>query len=174
MRFTGRAQRRSRECVAVVKTRRVPARRGSLKDAAVMSSCDDSKNNSTVNRGACALIVTSASPSSTRTSSAPTLSASGGRGGGCGSGEGSGFQGSDGRRVTVISVAPEIVITAVSTASTATANLLEALQKKAKKVSAPFDDVVVSSENHVTTEGVSSMQAPQQNSSAQVGGKLKI
>jgi len=172
---TGRGQRPSSECVAFVKTRRLPSRRGSLKDAAAMSSCDDSKNNTTMNRGACALIVTSASPSCTRTSSASTLSGSGSRGGGSGSAEGSGFRGSGGRRITVFTVAPQVLVTAASTASTATASLLAALQKKrAKKDSAPFDEVVMSAENHVATDGISSMQSQQQHRSTQVEGKLKI
>jgi hypothetical protein len=141
-----------------------------------MSSCDDSKNITTMNRGACALIVTSASPSSTRTSSASTLSGSGCRsGGGGGGGEESGRRGSGGRRVTVFTVAPQVLITAVSTASTATANLLEALQKKrTNKRSAPFDDVVMSAENHVAADDMSNMQARQQNRATQVEGKLKI
>ncbi|GFG39955.1 hypothetical protein Cfor_09012, partial [Coptotermes formosanus] len=167
--LTGRAQRRTSECVAIVKTRRVPSRRGSLKDAAVMSSCDDSKNTTTMNRGACALIMTSASSSSTRTSSASTLSGSGSRGSGSGSGEGSGFRRSGGKRVTVFTVAPQLLITAVSSTRTATANLLEALQKKrAKKGSAPFDDVVMSAENHVATDDKSNMQAQQQNHSTKI------
>lgn len=173
--LTGRGQRRSSECVAIVKTRRLPSRRGSLKDAAAMSSCDDSKNNATMNHGACALIVTSASPSSTRTSSASTLSGSGGRGGGSGSAEGSGFRGSGGRRITIFTVTPRVLVTAASTASTATASLLTALHKKGtKKNSAPFDEVVMSTENHVATDGVSSMQSQQQHRSTQVEGKLKI
>lgn len=172
---TGRPQRRSSECVTIVKTRRFHTHRGSLKDAAAMSSCDDSKNNTTMNRGACALIVTSASPSSTRTSSASTLSGSGGRGGGSGSAEGSGFRGSVGKRITVFTVAPQVLVTAASTASTATASLLEALQKKrTKKDSAPFDEVVMSAENHVATDGISSMLSQQQNRSTQIEGKLKI
>jgi len=172
---TGRGQRPSSECVAFVQTRRLPSRRGSLKDAAAMSSCDDSKNNTTMNRGSCALIVTSASPSSTRTSSASTLSGSGSRGGGSGSAEGSGFRGSAGRRITVFTVAPQVLVTAASTASTATASLLAALQRKsAKKDSAPFDEVVMSAENHVATDVISSMQSQQQHRSTQVEGKLKI
>jgi hypothetical protein len=128
-----------------------------------------------MNRGACALIVTSASPSSTRTSSASTLSGSGSRGGGSGSAEGSGFRGSGGRRITVFTVAPQVFVTAASTASTATASLLAALQKKrAKKDSARFDEVVMSAENHVATDGISSMQSQQQHRSTQVEGKLKI
>jgi hypothetical protein len=140
-----------------------------------MSSCDDSKNTTTMNRGACALIMTSASSSSTRTSSASTLSGSGSRGSGSGSGEGSGFRRSGGKRVTVFTVAPQLLITAVSSTRTATANLLEALQKKrAKKGSAPFDDVVMSAENHVATDDKSNMQAQQQNHSTKIEGKLKI
>jgi hypothetical protein len=62
----------------------------------------------------------------------------------------------------------------VSTASTATASLLAALQKKrTKKDSAPFDEVVMSAENHVSTDGISSMQSQQQRRSTQVEGKLK-
>lgn len=174
---TGRGQRPSSECVAFVKTRHLPSpsRRSSSKDAAAMSSCDDNKNNTTMNRGACALIVTSASPSSTRTSSASTLSGSGSRGGGSGSAEGSGFRGSGGRRITVFTVAPQVLVTAASTASTATASLLAALQKKrAKKDSAPFDQVVMSAENHVATDVISGMQSQQQHRPTQVEGKLKI
>jgi hypothetical protein len=120
--------------------------------------------------------VTSASPSSTRTSSASTLSGSGSRGGGSGSAEGSGFRGSGRRRITVFTVAPQVLVTAASTASSATASLLAALQKKRAKVdSAPFDEVVRSAENHVATDGIRSMQSQQQHhSTTQVEGKLKI
>lgn len=168
---TDRHQRRSSECVAIVKTRRVPSRRGSLKDAALMSSCDDSATNTAVNRGACALIVTSASasPPSMRTSSAPTLSGSGNRGGSSASGEGSGLRGSGGSPVTIFTVAPQFLVTAVSTASTATANLLQGLQKKRTK-----EKIVVSSTgNHVANE-ISSMETKQDQQSTQEEGKLKI
>lgn len=166
---TDHHQRRSSECVAIVKTRRVPSRRGSLKDAALMSSCDDSATNTTVNHGACALIVTSASPPSMRTSSAPTLSGSGNRGGSSASGEGSGLRGSGGSRVTIFTVAPQFLVTAVSTASTATANLLQGLQKKRTKKKT----VVSSTGNHVANE-ISSMETKQDQPSTQEEGKLKI
>jgi hypothetical protein len=143
-----------------------------------MSICDDSKTNTTVNRGACAILVTSASPSSPRTSAASTSSGSGSRGdgggsGGGGSGKGSGFRGSGGSRVTIFTLAPQILVTAVSTASTATVNLLEGLQKTAKKKkSVPTGNVVTSAENHVATV-TSSMDAEQQQLSTHEG-ELKI
>lgn len=134
-----------------------------------MSSCDDSTTNTPVNRGACALIVTSASPPSMRTSSAPTLSGSGNRGGSSASGEGSGSRGSGGSRVTIFTVTPQILVTAVSTATTATANLLQGLQKKRTKKK----NAVSSTGNHVANE-ISSMETKQEQPSTQQEGKLKI
>lgn len=155
-----------------METRLVSSRRGSLKDAAVMSGCDDSKTNTTLNRGACAILVTSASPSSHRTSAASTSSGSGSRGDG-GGGKRSGFRGSGGNRVTIFSLAPQIIVAAVSTASTATVNLIESLQKTAKKKkSVPTGNVATSKENHVTTV-TSSMDAEHQQLSAHEG-ELKI
>jgi hypothetical protein len=80
-------------------------------------------------------------------------------------------------------VTPQVRVTAASTASTATAGFLAALQKRrTKKHSARFDEVVMSAENHVATDGISSMQSQQQQQqqqqqqhlSTQVEGKLKI
>jgi hypothetical protein len=141
-----------------------------------VSSCDDNKTNTTVNRGACAVLVTSASPSSPRTSAASTSSGSGSRGdGGVGgsSGKGSGFRGSGRSRVTIFTLAPQILVTAVSTAGTATVNLLEGLQKTAKgHNSVPAGSVVTSTGNHVATV-TSSMDADQQQLPA-CEGELKV
>jgi hypothetical protein len=104
-----------------------------------------------------------------RTSSAQTLSVSGNSDGSSGSGEGSGSRGSGGGRVSIFTVAPQILATAVSTARTATANLLQSLQKKRTKKKS----IVSSEESHVPTE-MSSAEAKEEDTSAQEEGKLKI
>jgi pyruvate/2-oxoglutarate dehydrogenase complex dihydrolipoamide dehydrogenase (E3) component len=89
--------------------------------------------------------------------------------GNSGGGEGSGPRENAGSRVTIFTVAPQILVTAVSTASTATANLLQSFQKKRKKKRS----VMSSEENHGAME-MSSMEAKQEQQSAQEQGKLKI
>jgi hypothetical protein len=105
--------------------------------------------------------VTSASPSSPRTSAGSDSQG----GGGSGSSEGSGFRGSGGRRVTIFTVTPQILVTAVSTASAA----ISGLQKKRtkKKNPTPSENATTSGEQHVA----SSMNSDQEQTFTQEEGK---
>ena len=68
---------------------------------------------------------------------------------------GSGFRGSG---ITILSSAPRLLVTAVSSASTATASLLEGLQKKRTKKKATTGNLVSSVKNHVGTAAMDSEQ----------------